>query len=242
MVNRLDEARVYGAACRTDRTERLLSQIRNLGIADWQVAVEKPAKSEEYGKIVLDPPSRRFRRQLTVATHRPFVWLEDDADIPPDFKERIRPFFETLPNDWKIAVIGWGLLFEDIGCKFVNDHWLQITSGHSCGFAGLQCAVVNSGEWRHELSKWQFRCDNGLPGAMKDAGIEGVENGLYLSRTILVGTNDPLTTFGEPVVQYPVYSKPMRFSWKKHGETGNGYSELEMPEMERNRMLHQSGE
>ena len=158
------------------------------------------------------------------------MWLDDDTDIRPDFQERLQPFMETLPDDWKIAVIGWGILFEGIDCVAVNDHWLQITSGHDCAFAGAQCILVNRGEWRHELAKQQFRCDNGLPGAMQRAGVVGTQNGLYLSRTILIGTNDPNTTFGEPVVQYAVYSKPLRFSWKRYEETGDGYSELKISE------------
>jgi hypothetical protein len=67
---------------------------------------------------------------------------------------------------------------------------------------------------------------------MRASGISGQRNGLYLSRTILVGTNDPETTFGEPVVQYTVYSKPQRFSFERHAETGNGYWELEELEVE----------
>jgi hypothetical protein len=155
-----DKIRVYGAACEPGRTARLLSQIRNLGCKDWKIAVEKPGNAEEYGKILLDPPSRRFRHQLTVDVHRPFVWLEDDACIMPDFQEQWKPFNDSLPKDWKIAVIGWGFLYDDEGVQWhaVNDHWLQVSGGknHWGAYCGAHCTIVHSGRWRLELAKHEF--------------------------------------------------------------------------------------
>jgi len=205
-----------------------LPTLNHLGIDAWTLEKERPGNPAEYGKVVLDPPSRRFIQQLAIDTDRPLVWLEDDADIRPDFQERLAPFLATLPDDWKIAVLGWGVLYDDIECVFINDHWCQVQGGKNWGaFAGAQCVLVNGGEWRYDLAKLEFRCDFGLAAAMQAAKIAGQRNGLYLSRTILVGTNDPFTTFGKEVVQYAVYSKPMRFSWKKHEETGNGYEGIE---------------
>jgi len=227
--NILENIRVYAAACKQERIDRILPTLKNLGIPEWTIEKESPGNPKEYGKIVLDPPSRRFIEQLTVEVERPCMWLEDDADVRPDFQERVAPFLETLPDDWKIAMIGWGLIIDDVECIFVNDHWCQVQSGQNWGVvAGAQCVLVNSGQWRHELAKQSpFRCDAGLARALKDASVPGQRNGLYLSRTILVGTSDPLTTFGQPVIQYQVYTKPRRFSWKRHNETGNGYFPLE---------------
>lgn len=226
--NLLTHIRVYVAACQQERIDRLLPMLKNLGIDAWTLEKERPGSADDYGKIVLDPPSRRFIHQLTVDVNKPFMWLEDDADIHPDFQERLVPFLEKLPDDWTIAVIGWGLIYEDTEYIPVNECWCQVQGGQSWGaFSGAQCVLVNSGEWRYKLAQQEFRCDVGLPGAMRASDISGQRNGLYLSRTILVGTNDPETTFGKPVVQYAVYSKPRRFSFEKHAETGNGYRELE---------------
>ena len=227
-INVLSNARVYGCACKQDRTDKLLTRIRNLGIADWKIAQERPGNPNEYGKVVLDPPSRRFRHQLTVETDRPFMWLEDDADIPKNFSELWQPYNHSLPHNWKIAVIGWGLLLEDdaVRWKPVNEFWCQTYDGHPQwgAFHGLQCAIVNAGEWRLELAKGKFRCDSGLANAMRDIGIE---DDLYLSRTILVGTDDHLTTFGANVITYPKLTKPRLFSHNQHAQTGNGYSPIE---------------
>ena len=228
LLSPFSSTRLYVAACKQERIDRILPVIRHLGIEDWIIERERPGNPDDYGRVVLDPASRRFIGQLTVNVERPFMWLEDDADVRPDFQERVAPFLETLPSDWKIAVLGWGLIFEDIEYLPINEHWCQVQGGQNWGaFAGAQCMLVNSGAWRENLAKHRFRCDVGLPGAMRAAGIAGQRNGLYLSRTILVGTNDPNTTFDKPVITYPVYSQPKRFSWKRHEETGDGYSEME---------------
>ena len=226
--NPLDNIRVYAAACKQERIDRILPTLKNLGIPEWTIEKESPGNPDEYGKVVLDPPSRRFIEQLTVEVERPFMWLEDDADVRPDFRERVAPFLAALPEDWKIAMIGWGLVIGDVECIAVNDHWYQVQNGQDWGVvAGAQCVLVNRGEWRHELAKQSpFRCDAGLARSLKSANIPGQRNGLYLSSTILVGTSDPLTTFGQPVIQHPVYTQPRRFCWKRHKETGNGYSPL----------------
>lgn len=229
--NILHDIRVYVAACKQERIDRLLPTLKHLGIDGWTVAQVRPGNPDEYGQVLFDQPSRRFVRQLSIDIDRPYMWLEDDAEIAPDFQERWQPYNETLPDDWKIAVIGWGIVFDGTEHKPVNAHWCQLRGknesqwkdyGTVGAFGGIQCAIINSGEWRNELAKQQFRCDSGLYDAMQRINIDG----LYLSTTILVGTNDPLTTFGKVVVQYPVYSKPRRFSWAKHNATGNGYSEF----------------
>ena len=223
--NLLTNIRVYVAACRQDRIDRLLPTLKNLGIDEWTLVKERPGNPDDYGKVVLDPPSRRFRQQLTVDVDRPLMWLEDDADVRPDFAQQWQPFGETLPEDWNIAVIGWGSILDNPETKpvFVNDYWCQIEHG---AFSGAQCVLVNHADWRWELAKHEFRCDSGLLGAMQAAGISGERNGVYFTRKILVGTNDPETTFGKPVVQYPVYSIPNRFSFERHAETGNGFAEV----------------
>ena len=77
--------------------------------------------------------------------------------------------------------------------------------------------LVNAGAWRTRLADKEFRCDVGLCGVLRGIGVTQI----YHTDRILIGTNDPLTTFGDAVVQYPVMSAPRYFGWE------NGYRAVE---------------
>ena len=170
-----------------------------------------------YGEnVVFDPPSYRFRQQLLVGIDKPFLWLEDDIDIPDNFVDIWSEYEKNLPVDWKVAVLGWGILYDEgVKIRKVSPGWWHLTGGriNYAAFSGAHAVLVNAGDWRLKLANKEFRCDVGLCGALRDVGVMEI----YHSDKVLIGTNDPLTTFGDDVVQYPKMSEPLYFCWE------NGY-------------------
>ena len=42
-----------------------------------------------------------------VYTRKPVLVFEDDAQIPPDFVERLEEWMCQLPDDWDMLLLGW---------------------------------------------------------------------------------------------------------------------------------------
>jgi hypothetical protein len=193
----LDNARAYVAACSQSRLDALLPKLQHLDMKEVTVAQEpRKIKCRKSG-IVFDACSNRFRHQMAAGVHRPLVWIEDDADIPENFRTLWAPYEKSLPADWKIAVIGWGVI-SAIGRKTawapVNDLWCHVDGP----FWGTHCVLFNSGQWRHKLAREIFFADSGLHVAMKNAGLNTKEK--YHTRSILIGTCDRHNVHGRPVI------------------------------------------
>ena len=213
----LESTRIYVAACKYERMLKLPAQLVKLKLPHT-IEREPPSYnangSKQYGvNIWFDPPSRRFRRQCMIDVDKPFLWLEDDIDIPDCFLNIWSRYEKNLPADWKVAVLGWGIIYDEgVRIRNVSPGWWHLDGGkgHYAAFSGSQAVLVNAGDWRRKLAKKEFRCDVGLCGVLKGIGITQI----YHSDKVLIGTNDPHTTFGDAVVQYSKMSEPRYFGWK----------------------------
>ena len=211
-----NQTRIYVAACKPERIRRLPGQLKKLDLP-YTIERELPRSREENAGY-FNAPSQRFRQQIITDVETPLLWLEDDVDIPDNFFEIWGGYEKTLPVDWCAAVIGWGILASDYDdepkLKRVSPGWWHLTDKAS--FYGTQAVLFNRGEWRTRLQDEVFRADLGFCTAFRKAGIEQ----FYHTDTILIGTNDPETTFGDPVILYPKLGKPGYYSWQngKWGE------------------------
>jgi len=217
----LEKSRIYVAACKNERIAILPQQLQKLNrpyTLEKVMPSYKADGSKMYGdNVYFDPPSQRFRQQLLLEIDKPFLWLEDDIDIPDNFIDVWSVYEQNLPDDWKVAVLGWGIIYdnEDIKIRKVSPGWWHLEGGkiNYGAFGGAHAILVNTGDWRLKLANREFRCDVGFCGALRNIGVMEI----YHSDKILIGTNDPYTTFGDLVVQYLKMSEPLYFGWD------NGY-------------------
>jgi len=174
---------------------------------------KQPVVQDLY-KVLLDECSRRFRQQVITEVDRPLLWLEDDIDVPYNFREIWNYYEQTLPDDWQVAVIGWGIIpdFEEIKIRCITPGWWHLESIEYASFGGSQAVLVNSGDWRLKLHDKEFRCDCNLCETLKDIGVTKV----YHTDTILIGTNDPENTIGDSVIQYSKMTTP-RYYQSRNG-------------------------
>jgi len=206
------ETRVYVAACQQARLARLPKQLARLNLP---YTLEREEPSVPSGVGLLDSPSRRFRQQVTSEVDRPLLWLEDDIDVPYNFREIWTHYERTLPKDWHVVVFGWGIIMDcqEIKIRCVTPGWWHLEGGTNwyASFDGAQAILVNRGDWRLKLKDKEFRCDSMLCAALKDVGVTEV----YHTDTILIGTNDPQDSFGnrrimKPKMATPIYHSPTR--------------------------------
>ena len=208
----IHQARVYICACKHDRIKKLPEQLEKLNVP-YVIEKELPSPEQHSTCVLFDATSRRMRQQVIAYTHRPLLWLEDDIDIPENFWGLWEEYEESLPCDWQAAVIGWGIIVDN-GTKIrrVSKGWWHLEKDDKPSeFLGVQAVLFNSGEWRKLLGDLKFRCDMELCDTLEKIGITQI----YHADKILIGTNDPLTTFGYPVIQYPKMSDPQYWSWEK---------------------------
>ena len=211
----LHQAKIYVAACKPERIRKLPEQLEKLDLP-YIIERELPSVQAASG-VVFDGCSRRFRDQVLTDTETPLLWLEDDIDIFYNFLEVWAEYEKTLPVDWKVAVLGWGLMHEDGDrapkIREVSPGWWHLEEPvvFAPNFSGTQATLVNGGEWRELFRDKAFRCDIDLCRLLKEHGIEQI----YHTDKVLIGTCDPTTTFGDAVVQYPTMTVPKYWSWKE---------------------------
>ena len=201
----LNQTRIYIAACTHERAGKLPEQLEKLNLP-YTLERELPNPDESNTKVHLDNPSRRFRQQISTHTDRPLLWLEDDMDIPDNFWEVWGEYEKTLPDDWCVAVIGWGVIYsEHVKIRRITPGWWHLDGNTAHMFAGATAILVNSGEWRKQLADKIFRCDVELHKILKEIGITQI----YNSDVILIGNTSALTTSeGGLSQQYPPMTVP----------------------------------
>ena len=212
----LEEARVYACAASQARTNKLPKQLARLHlpyVIDRQLPVYELRATQA---LVMDAASQRFRQQITSDVDRPLLWLEDDIAIPYNFREIWSHYESTLPEDWSVAVIGWGIIHyrDDTKVRCVTPGWWHL-EGSDVKFSGSQAVLVNRGDWRLKLKDMEFRCDTGLVHALSDIGVTTI----YHTDTVLIGTNDIETTHGGAIIQYPTLSTPCFYYIKPSART-----------------------
>ena len=200
MKSILEETKIYVCACQQARLERLPKKLARLNLP-YIIERELPSPLENPGRgdVLLDACSRRFRDTCIKDVDKPLLWLEDDIDIPYNFREIWSYYESTLPSDWQVAVIGWGLIpsFAKTKIRCMSPGWWSLV-GCPPRFCGTQAVLINRGGWRLKLEGQRFRCDIHLHEMLKEIGITGI----YNTDRILIGTNDVQTTFGAPIIQH----------------------------------------
>lgn len=115
-----DKVVVINLDRRTDRMEKLDSQLKELGIQ------YKRFSAVDAIKLNIDPIVAGLRSHLQVIKDnigRRVLVLEDDAYFVDNFNEKFEKVMQTLPEDWDIFYLG-ALLPKDVGqINMVNRHW-----------------------------------------------------------------------------------------------------------------------
>lgn len=119
-----DKVVVINLDRRTDRMEKLDSQLKELGIQ------YKRFSAVDGKKLNIDPIVAGLKSHLQVMkdnSGKKVLVLEDDAYFVEDFNEKFDKVMQTLPEDWDIFYLG-ALLPKDVGqINMVNRHWgLQV--------------------------------------------------------------------------------------------------------------------
>lgn len=115
-----DKVVVINLDRRTDRMEKLDSQLKELGIQ------YKRFSAVDAIKLNIDPIVAGLRSHLQVIKDnigRRVLVLEDDAYFVDNFNEKFEKVMQTLPEDWDIFYLG-ALVPKDVGqINMVNRHW-----------------------------------------------------------------------------------------------------------------------
>jgi len=152
-----DKVIVINLDRRTDRLEKIDSQLKELGIHYERFS------AVDGKKLDIDPVTAGTMSHLQVmkqvANQRVLI-LEDDAQFVNNFNEKFEKVIQTLPEDWDIFYLG-ALLPKDVGLiRMVNRHWgLQVLT------TGSQAYCINPSKLDYFISKleeYKYYIDIGL--------------------------------------------------------------------------------
>ena len=158
-----DKVVVINLDRRTDRMQKLVPQLKELGIKYERFS------AVDGKKLDIDPIVAGLRSHLQVmkqiAGQRVLI-LEDDAHFVEDFNEKFEKVMQTLPEDWDIFYLG-ALVPKDVGLiKMVNRHWgIQVLT------TGSQAYCINPNRLEYFISKledYNSYIDIGLRNFAKD--------------------------------------------------------------------------
>ena len=130
-----------------ERRKRLTQYFANAGITRYTFDEEPVCTHSEL--LYLRPGAygcgRHFANILKHNAGRDIIYVEDDAIVPPDCRDKMNHHLTQLPYGWGIFVAGYSKLFtpvEHVCADFSRD---IITVGKHCG---NQCLVIRAGEWQ----------------------------------------------------------------------------------------------
>ena len=208
----LDNIRVFVCACSLTRLRKLPNQLAKLELP-YTLRCEPPT-DRIVGYEETNACSRRFIEQIITSTDEKLLWLEDDIDVPYNFREIWSHYEGTLPDDWKIAVIGWGAFpdSEALKIRSISRGWwnlegeVTLDSGLQCyaPFHGTHAVLFNSGDWRKEFVGRNFYADIQLGTVCHELGITQI----YHTDRTLIGTGDINNVFGDAIIQHPKLRVP----------------------------------
>ena len=119
-----DKVVVVNLDRRTDRMEKLVPQLKELGIKYERFS------AVDAKQLNIDPIVAGLKSHLQVIKDnigKRVLVLEDDAYFVEGFNEKFDKVIQTLPEDWDIFYLG-ALVPKDVGkINMVNRHWgLQV--------------------------------------------------------------------------------------------------------------------
>jgi len=119
-----DKVVVVNLDRRTDRMEKLVPQLKELGIKYERFS------AVDAKQLNIDPIVAGLKSHLQVIKSnlgKKVLVLEDDAYFVEGFNEKFDKVIQTLPEDWDIFYLG-ALVPKDVGkINMVNRHWgLQV--------------------------------------------------------------------------------------------------------------------
>lgn len=131
-----DAAFVISLSFRTDRFENFMRQVDQYvhtlpKIQRWQAIHGDTCRAPDFWTAG-DGAWGCYRSHMNILEHclnsgiSSYIVFEDDAQIKPDFDERITRFFESLPVDWQQAYLGGQLIRPTIHPPIpVNEHVMR---------------------------------------------------------------------------------------------------------------------
>ncbi len=119
-----DKVVVINLDRRTDRMEKLVPQLKELGIKYERFS------AVDAKQLNIDPIVAGLKSHLQVIKNnsgKKVLVLEDDAYFVEGFNEKFDKVMQTLPEDWDIFYLG-ALVPKDVGkINMINRHWgLQV--------------------------------------------------------------------------------------------------------------------
>jgi GR25 family glycosyltransferase involved in LPS biosynthesis len=140
-----DKVVVINLDRRTDRMEKLVPQLKELGIKYERFS------AVDAKQLNIDPIVAGLRSHLQVIKQiagQKVLILEDDAQFVEDFNEKFDEVMQTLPEDWDIFYLG-ALVPKDVGLiKMVNRHWgIQVLT------TGSQAYCINPNRLEYFINK-----------------------------------------------------------------------------------------
>jgi GR25 family glycosyltransferase involved in LPS biosynthesis len=152
-----DKVVVVNLDRRTDRMEKLVPQLKELGIKYERFS------AVDAKQLNIDPIVAGLKSHLQVIKNnsgKRVLVLEDDAYFVEGFNEKFDKVMQTLPEDWDIFYLG-ALLPKDVGqINIVNRHWgLQVLT------TGTQAYCINPSRLEYFISKledYNYYIDIGL--------------------------------------------------------------------------------